>query len=356
MSEKPLENVTIERVRRTDFDQLEKLFASAFHGEVEIEQLKRRIRRAHQFYYLLQPLSRFSMWIKNHFNIYVVKFGAKVVGFIQISFLNPVQMHIDYLAFSKQCRGQGLGRWVLSKLLANVADVNDYDVVLEVRVDNPAYRFYQRLGFRNAAEILHYELHLGSDKAKIKQPAIKLEGFRPLAEEDRAKLYYLYQESVSAAMRQVVKRMYREFNPSMMVRHLDSIKSYLMRKRKQEYVIEREGKIVAWLTVVSYLKVKSHVISLILHPDFERLRLGLLTEAVSIIAEKYSQGVITTTIYNDDLSKKAALENLGFNNDLAYYLMYRPSVTKRREAVRKIMRTKPVTGKHFKNTIKKEGY
>lgn len=356
MSEKPFKDVTIERVRRADFDQLEKLFASAFHGEVEIEQLKRRIRRAHQFYYLLQPLSEFSMWIKNHFNIYVVKIGGKVVGFIQISFLNPVQMHIDYLAFSKQCRGQGLGRWVLSKLLANIADTNDYDVVLEVRVGNPAYHFYQRLGFKNAAEILHYELHLDTKNAKLQQSTVNLEGFRPLVGQDRAKLYDLYQESVSLAMRQVVKRMYQEFNPGMMLRHLDSVKSYLMRKRKREYVIEQEGKIVAWLTVVSYLKVKNHVISLILHPDYEQLRVSVLTEAVNLIAEKYNQGVISTTIYNDDFFKKMALEDLGFTNDLAYYLMYRPSVTKRQETSKKITRPLPVAGKHFKNVIRKEGY
>ncbi|XEQ92372.1 hypothetical protein SCACP_12130 [Sporomusa carbonis] len=70
---------------------------------------------------------------------------------------------MHYIAFSKEYRRQGLGIWILNKLLDEVADANDYDVVLEVRVNSPAYKFYRRLGFSRVTEILHYEKTLNTD-------------------------------------------------------------------------------------------------------------------------------------------------------------------------------------------------
>lgn len=325
------EQLTIEKVQRPDLTQLEKLFASAFGDEVDSEQIKRRIHRARQFYYILHPLSRFSVWVKNHFNMYAIKIQGQVVGFIQVSHLNSTQLHIDYIAFAKQYRGQGLGTRVLTQLLAEDVDTKDYDVVLEVRIDNPAYTFYRRLGFRQVTEILHYERVLVPGRPLTVAQANELTGFRELKGQDRPKLYRLYLEAVALPLRQVVKRAYEEFNPSMMVRNLDWLKNYLMRKRKTDYVIEQDGKIVALLTINSYLKLESHVFNLILHPSCEALRQAIISKAVSIIAAKYRQGSISTTIYGDDYLKQAALEQLGFRKDLVYHLMFRPSAIRLKE-------------------------
>ncbi|SMC78830.1 GNAT family N-acetyltransferase [Sporomusa malonica] len=338
------EHLTIEKVQRPDLNQLEKLFASAFGDEVDMEQIKRRIHRARQFYYFLHPLSRFSVWVKNHFNIYVIKIKGQVVGFIQVSYLNPTQLHVDYIAFSKQYRGQGLGTWVLTKLLDEAVDTNDYDVVLEVRVDNPAYKFYRRLGFRQITEILHYERSLASGYSLTAMPGEELTGFRELKGQDRSKLYQLYLESVPLLLRRVVKRAYAEFSPSMMVRNLEWLKNYLMRKRKKDYVIEQEGKLVALLTINSYLKVESHVFNLILHPSHEALRQAIISKAVSMITANYKHGIISTTIYSDDYSKQAALEQLGFKKDLVYYLMFRPSAIKLKGKSEAISVYRPVPG------------
>lgn len=321
---KTLDNLTIEKVQRSDLNQLEQLFATAFADEVDIQQIRRRIRRARQFYYILQPLSRFSVWIKNHFNVYVVKVAGQVVGFIQISYLNPVQLHIDYIAFSKSYRGQGLGRWVLTKLLDEVADVKNYDVVLEVRTDNPAYHFYKRLGFKAVTEILHYATTFNDSEVSDIPSNEIIPGFRELRPEDRSQLYRLYKSSLSHNLRQVIKRGYGEFNPSMVVRQLDWAKNYLMRKQKNDYVVEQAGKIVALLTVNSYFKAHKYVISLILNQSFEYLRLPLLAKALAIIKTHHNQGVISVAVYNDDPGKQEALEKLGFVRDMSYYLMFRP--------------------------------
>ncbi|MBP2635241.1 MAG: rimI: ribosomal-protein-alanine acetyltransferase [Firmicutes bacterium] len=320
---KTFENLTIEKVKRADLDQLEKLFATAFADEVDLQQIKRRIRRARQFYFILQPLSRFSVWVKNHFNVYVIKVAAEVVGFIQLSYLNALQIHIDYIAFSKPYRGRGLGRWVLTKLIDEVADDKSYDTVLEVRTDNPAYHFYRRLGFKAVTEILHYERAVDNPAAITADS--DLAGFRELRAEDRSQLYRLYKASVSHNLRQVIKRGYGEFNPSMMVRHLDWVKNYLMRKHKFDYVVEQGGKIVALLTINSYFKAKNYVISLILSQSAEYLRPAILDKAVALIKSRHQQGIISITIYSDDCRKQRVLEKLGFRQESAYYLMFRPA-------------------------------
>lgn len=325
MPEKPFEHLIFEKVQRGDLSQLEKLFTSAFAEEIDIDQVKRRIRRARQFYYILNPLSRFSVWIKNHFNVYVIKINEKLAGFLQVSYLNSTQLHIDYIAFSKEYRGQGLGKWVLTKLFSQVTDVNHYDVILEVREDNRAYNLYKRLGFKAITEILHYELRL--DNEYVLPQIVSLSGFRKLTSQERGKLYNLYLASVPFNLRQVIKRTYQEFNPSMMVRHLERAKNYLMRKQKHDYVIEQDGKLVAWLNVNSYFKVNNHVISLTLHPDYESLRPGLLAKAIQLVRENCGQGIISTTIYSDDPGKQVALERLGFKKKLAYYLMFRPAAS-----------------------------
>ncbi|WP_371371654.1 GNAT family N-acetyltransferase [Sporomusa aerivorans] len=348
MPDKPFAGLTIEKIQRSDLEQLEKLFASAFGDEVDIEQVRRRIHRARQFYFILQPLSQFSAWVKNHFNVYVAKIAGRVIGFIQVSYLNPTQLHIDYIAFSKQYRGQGLGKWVLNKLLTDVADAKQYDVVLEVRVDNRAYHFYRRLGFKQATKILHYELTLGPEKAKLPQGE-QLTGFREVKGRDRAKLYRLYLESVPAALRHVIKRTYGEFNPGMIVRHLDWAKNHLMRKRKKDYIIEREGKIVAWLTVTSYLKIRNHVISLILHPAFESLRPSMILKAISLITGNYHHGTISTTVYNDDPAKQLVLEQLGFKRELSYFLMFRPAAANRQytDGTEQVSQLRPISRQHL---------
>ncbi|CQR72398.1 ribosomal-protein-alanine N-acetyltransferase [Sporomusa ovata DSM 2662] len=334
MSKKPFTNVTIEKVQRSDLEQLEKLFATAFAGEIDIQQIKRRIRRARQFYYILQPLSKFSGWVKNHFDVYAVKIAGQVVGFMQLSYLNSAQLHIDYIAFSKQHRGQGLGRWVLTKLLETVADANNQDVVLEVRVDNPAYKLYQRLGFRAVTEILHYEMIFGGTTSSLPSLDDELPGFRVLTVKDRGQLYRLYKASVPPGLRRVIKRSYREFNPSMLVRHLDWAKNYLMRKQISNYVVEQSDKIVALVTISSYVKTQNHIISLIIHHSYEYLRSALLKKAINLIEASYKQGVISCTIYSDDSNKQAVLEQLGFKRDSAYYLMLYPAAQKRKETVK----------------------
>ncbi|SDE52884.1 GNAT family N-acetyltransferase [Sporomusa acidovorans] len=331
MTEKPFDSVKIEAVRRSDLEQLEDLFITAFAKEYDIQQIKRRIHRARQFYYLLYPLSRFSLWVRNHFHVYGVKVAGQLAGFVQISYPNSTQLHIDYIAFAEQYRGKGLGSWVLTKLLNNV---NHLDVILEVLSDSPAYYFYKRLGFKQITEILHYGLSLTEAYHVLPAPPDGLAGFRKLEKKDREQLYLLHKNSVPHHLRQIMGINYGDFNRGMLIRKLDWAKNYLMRKQKMEYVVERQGKIVALLTINSYLKANNHVLTLMIHRDYEYLRAALISKAVGLIRKKHRRGMISMTIYSDHPAKQETMEHVGFRKDSAYSLMIRPSPARHKESIR----------------------
>lgn len=313
-------NLTIEKIQHHDLDDLEKIFTAAFGEELDAGRIRQRIHRIRQFYYLLLPLSGLSPWVRNMFNIFICRVNHTVAGFVQVSCINPQQMHLDYIALSKQYRGQGLGTLILRRLLTKVAQRN-YDIVLEVRTGNPAYNLYKRLGFAEQAQIIHYEKTI-DDTATLTAPAA-LPGLRPSRAQDWLQLYQLYLHSLPAKLHRIVKRDRLEFKPNPLTAGLEYLKNRLMRTRKAQYVLTENASIIGSLEINSFLKTNSHIISIMLEPAAEHCREVLLKQALFQL-QPYGAGTVSTTIYDDDLRKQLALEKVGFSRQEAYCLMFRP--------------------------------
>lgn len=314
-------NITIEKVGYHDLPEVQKIFTESFSGEVNPTHIKRRISRMRQFYYFFRPFTRISPWAKNLFNIYVIKYNGTIAGFSQVSYINNKELHIDYIAIRKQYRGQGLGTWALRKLLDEVADVNNLDVVLEVKSGNTAYHLYKRIGFYTQARILQYEKMFEATSATVVPPA--LPGLRPLQDIDRAQLYELYRKILPEGLKRNIKQDYQRFNPSLFVRNLEWVKNRLMKKIKREFVVEIDNNIVASLEIHSCPKTASHIMNVMLHPNYENLRKSLFRYAFFFLRKKYKQGMIITTIYDDNIHKQQALDKLGFSQAKNYRLMVR---------------------------------
>jgi len=314
-------NITIEKVGYHDLAQVQKIFTESFSDEVNPSHIKQRINRMRQFYYFFRPFAHISPWAKNLFNIYVIKCDGAIAGFSQVSYINYKELHIDYIAVRKQYRGQGLGNWALRKLLDEVADVNNLNVVLEVKSGNTAYHLYKRLGFSTQARILEYAKTFEATCATLVPPV--LPGLRPLQSIDRTQLYELHRTILPKGLQQNIKQNYQRFNPSLFVRNLEWIKNRLMKEIKREFVVEIDKNIVASLQINSCPKVASHIIIVMLHPDYENLRESLLRYALFFLRKKYKNGKAITTIYNDNLRKQQALNKLGFSQEKNYRLMIR---------------------------------
>lgn len=316
--------ITISQIRYADLQKLEEMFTREFGAELDSNIIRQRIHRLRQFYYALLPLRRVSRWIKNFFSIYIIRVKGHIAGFLQISYLNHRQIHLDYLAVSKHYRGQGVGSQVLQMLLSEAADKPGRDVVLEVRTDNPAYRLYRRLGFSSQAQVIHYSRHFSAEGGGGLPDGV-LDGFRVLRPNDRPQLFTLYRSSISHRLQRFIRRCYREFNPSLFIRNLEWLKNRLMHNTKREYVLIRNHKMVASLEIRSYEKSRTHFISVMLHPAYEGLREALMRQALAILQPEYGQGTVYITVYDDMVEKQQALERVGFVRQDTYYVMLRPA-------------------------------
>ncbi|MPL63508.1 hypothetical protein SDC9_09144 [bioreactor metagenome] len=316
-----LRNIRIEKVQYHDLNDLEKIFTGAFGEEVDVAIIRQRIRRIKQFYFVLLPLSNLSLWLKNLFSIYICRVDEKVAGFMQVSFFNRGQLHLDYIAISKQYRGQGLGTIILRKLIDRAAR-NNHDIILEVRSDNPAYYLYKRLGFVSQAQILHYDKNLERSIHLTTRQSIK--GFRRRTDNDWRQVYELYLGSLPLRLHQIARREVREFNPNLLTKTLEWFKNYMMGNVKQQYVIERHGKIIGTLELQSYIRSRSHIVNVMLDHDYEALR-GLLYRQALYLLRSHQKGKLGTTIYRDGPEKQQVLEKLGFIQTEAYHLMFRPA-------------------------------
>lgn len=317
-----LHNITIEKIRYNDLNDLEKIFTSAFGEEFDTDLIRRRIRRIRQFYYILMPLSSLSLWLKNLFSIYICRVDGNVAGFIQVSFFNRKQLHLDYIAISRKYRGRGLGTLVLRKLLDKAAK-DDYDLILEVRQDNPAYNLYSRMGFIEQARILHYEKVINDITYKRESTMKAAQGLRKRQDSDSKEIYSLYLKTLPVNLRKVAKREACEFNPSMFTKTMEWVKNYLMGNIKQQYVVEKHGTIVGSLELQSYLKSGTHIINVMIDREHELLREPLLRKALKCLRHHKGESV-ATTVYEEGFHKEAVLQKLGFVQTEAYYLMFRP--------------------------------
>ena len=320
-----LRNVSIEKVRYHDLNDLEKIFTRAFGEEVDTAIIRQRIKRLRQFYFVLLPLSSISLWLKNLFNIYICRVDGKVAGFMQVSFFNRGQLHLDYIAINRQYRGRGLGTFILRKLIDS-ATRNNYDVILEVRSDNPAFKLYERLGFASKAQILHYEKDLEHSTYIDLPLRHQVAGLRERRDGDWKQIYQLYLSSLPLKLHQIARREVREFYPSLLTKSLEWFKNYMMGNIKRQYVIVKHGKIIGTLELHSYLKASSHIMNIMLDSDYEYMRESVCRQAIFFL-RKYKQGTVGTTIYRDGPEKRQILEKLGFKQTEVYYLMYRPAKT-----------------------------
>jgi len=314
-------SITMEQAAYHDLPELQKLFAESFSGEVNPSHIKRRIKYMRQFYYFFRPFTRILPWAKNLFNIYVIKTNGTIAGFCQVSYINTKKLHLDYIAVCKQFRGQGLGTWALHKLLDEIADTDNLDVVLEVKSGNPAYHLYKGLGFFTHAHILQYEKTFEPNCATLVPPL--LPGLRRLQDVDRNQLYELYRNILPEKLQRNIKQDYQRFNPSLFVRNLDWIKNRLMKKVKREFIVEIDKKIIASLEIHSCPKTASHIINVMLHSNYEHLRKSLFSYALFLLRKKYESGTAITTIFNDNLRKQQTLDKLGFSKQKNYHLMVR---------------------------------
>lgn len=314
------EDITVNQITRQDLNNLEELFEKEFGEEINMDIVKARIRKLRQFYYILKLLRYVSPLVRELWRIFIIKVKGSFAGFIQLSYRGKDKLHLDYIAIAKEYRGQGIGRYVLQRLLRDFADNEGLMLILEVRLDNPAYLLYHELGFVAKIQIINYERKFFEYDSKLSNSSIVLE---LLKENDRLTVYDLYRSNVPDNLANIVLESWEVFRLNMFQRNVLKLKSLLFKNKMTEYVVKVNHKIIASINIRSYEKAGYHALTIYMHPMYELLRKQVLNSVIVILAKQYHQGVIGTSIYDDLISKQHDLNDTGFIKQEAYFFMYR---------------------------------
>lgn len=321
------QDITVSKVRYEELDHLEEIFQREFGDEPNMETVRMRLKRMRSFYYLLLPLCRISSWVRERFNVYVIRVQEKFAGFIQLSLAGPKRLHLDFIAIAAAYRRSGIGSYILRSLCNEFVDPKAYEMLLEVRVDNPAHRLYVALGFQEVARILHYERRFEAVDKMKRQDYIVLQ--EPHGE-DEARIDVLCRENTPDGVASILGAEACAPVGGVFKRSLRWLKNLSMRCAERVYVLKEAEEVVAAVRIRSYAQITNHTITLFLQPQYEALRQAILQEIVCRLALDYQTGNLHTTIYDDTADKRRALERCGFTQSEAYILMYRPAADARK--------------------------
>ena len=85
----------------------------------------------------------------DHAFVMVAEQGGKIAGFA-VFYLTPPESELPDIVVSKEYRGQGLGRMLLTRCFEELRAKSIETIFLEVRVSNaPARTLYEHLGFES---------------------------------------------------------------------------------------------------------------------------------------------------------------------------------------------------------------
>lgn len=333
------QDIAVSKVRYEELDHLEEIFQREFGDEPNMETVRMRLKRMRSFYYLLLPLCRISPWVRERFNVYVIRVREKFAGFLQLSLAGTKQLHLDFIAIASAYRGSGIGSYILRSLCNEFVDPKGYEMLLEVRTDNPAQRLYAALGFCSVAQILHYERRL--EKTEAAEGKAKGVMLKEAQREEEAQIEALCRENTPPGVAAILGAEACAVTGGVVRRSLRWLKNLSMRCRECVYILKEEGTVVAAARIRSYPQIANHTITLFLLPKREILRTAILQEILARLARRYKDGNVHTTIYDDTAEKRQALAICGFIQSEAYILMHRSAAI-----VRKTL--KPVDNERLK--------
>jgi [ribosomal protein S18]-alanine N-acetyltransferase len=110
------------------------------------------------------PMLTEDEWIKElkTHDVFLVKLGGKVVGNVSYERKSPQHVYISGLVVLPAYQGQGIAREVMTKVLAELGDIERIDLV--THPGNPALNLYTSLGF--VEEALH-ENYYGDGEPRL---------------------------------------------------------------------------------------------------------------------------------------------------------------------------------------------
>ena len=153
MSDVKLPAVRIEPMRAADLDAVLEIERASFHTPWS--------RQA--FLHELERNRVATLWVARSERPGEASGGDAVVGYLCLWAVAD-EVHVTNLAIHPECRGEGVGRFLLGTLLTRHRAIGARRALLEVRPANAeARRLYEGLGFREVGRRRGYYVDTGED-------------------------------------------------------------------------------------------------------------------------------------------------------------------------------------------------
>ena len=304
----------IRAIRYSDLEAVRSIFESAFREEYGRRgvDIGSQVGRWQKMYPLIRVLGLFPNPYRYMLNLYVLEDEGQVAGFIQTSPGNEekTRWHIDYVAVAPDCQGRGLGAQLVEAVFERYGELGVKCFTLEVDAQNaPALRLYQKLGFRQYAAVTYYQ----SEAVPAVRSAAPMAGVRPYRSSDAQALYELYLASTPAPVRLVDSRKPSDFAVGFIERTMATMRRGLKQVADERFVVEENGKVVAYLRVMAQMRALPHTVHLTVNPGYEHLYAGLLDQAARVLGA-YPANPVLSWAPDYQPSKQQALTDWGMQS------------------------------------------
>jgi GNAT superfamily N-acetyltransferase len=282
----------IRSVRYSDLDEVRRIFVSAFNEEYGRRgvDIASQVARWKRMYPLIRALAVFPNPYKYMLNVHVLEEDGQIQGFIQTSPGNAerTRWHIDFVAVAPECQGRGLGVRLVEDVFERYGAAGVKCFTLEVdHLNAPALRLYEKLGFRQYAAVTYYQMEKPPEP-RGESPS----GLRPFRGRDAQALYELWLATTPAPVRLVDTRKPSDFALGLTEKGIAGLRRRLGHVADERFVVEHEGKVVAYLRVMAQLRALPHTVQLLVHPGYEHLYAPLLDHAARVLQAYPAQMVL----------------------------------------------------------------
>ncbi len=252
-----------------DLGQLADLMQEAFGEDLGAEG-RAALSDLRLFSYLgpfLWLFSAISYEFRQFFSGIVWVEDGKLIGNATVNRRNPYSTRwmISNVAVRASHRGRGIAHQLVEAAIKHAREHGGETIELQVRADNvPARHLYEHMGFQQIAGTTDLRLGRVDPVAPLSLPGFSLRRWRPA---DSWPEYELVTTATPAAVREVSPVRWQDFQRGFEQRFSAWLGDVLAGRRVHRLVGEKDGKLVATLTVRIQHFGWAHSLHMVVHPD-----------------------------------------------------------------------------------------
>ena len=238
--------------------------------------------------------------------------SKRIVGNVSLSRAagNPQRWIICNVVVLKEYRGRAIGRRMMEAAVKEAQEIGAAGVLLQCHRDNTrALGLYTRMGFYEVSGEVDLRLDAVSSVAFLNAPGCEIRRWRPT---DGQATFELAKQAIPAVLQWIKPVRAQEYRPDWLLRLWQGVSDLAAGRRTYRLVAQKDGRLVAVMTLTAASRNGEHRMSLLVHPDHEgQVEGALVSRALYMLAATPSRPVQITAHTGDDEILKV-LAHYGF--------------------------------------------